>query len=99
LDGVALLAPVVVVDEHAFDFAHDLSDDVEADPYPDVAEGVLDHAGLVLLKLLFLLRLVLVGEDEEEDAQCDHEGVDDDFCYFWVGWGVRLQWWMPRLTI
>jgi hypothetical protein len=91
LNGVALLPIVEVVDESAFDFADDLSCDVGEHPEPDGGDGTLDflfRADLLLyfvvIELHFFVYLILVGQDEEEDSERDHDGIDCQFCDFWV---------------
>lgn len=50
-------------------------------------------------KLFLFLCFVLVGEDEEEDAQGDHDSGYDQFSYFLLVESIPLQCFMPELTI
>jgi hypothetical protein len=80
---IALVSSVIVIDEYTFDFTHNLSYDIETNPYPYIAERIFDNcAGFVLFELLFLFGFVLVGQSEKKDTEGDHDGVDGDFSYF-----------------
>lgn len=100
LDGVALQSAVLDVDECAFNFAGNLSEDVGGGPDPDVEEGVLEFVvDVELFELALFFPLILVGEIEEEEGQHNHDCVDDQFGQFWVGGEVPLQWPRPELTM
>lgn len=97
---VALLSSVLIIDEPAFDFADDLAEDIGEDPDPNGWERTV-HLLIdsVFDKLFLFLGFVLVGENEEEDAQGDHDSGDDQLSYFLLAESVPLQCLIPELTI